>query len=189
MLSDYDNLTLNFYDNKIEFDFSDVSIDDYDFIVLDICDARLLPSDSGSVLKYGPSFDNTGVTNGIQNQLSMSAASITYGEFFGEYDMHNSSDFTYLIDARSLASGVVEVLTYLDGVYCHKTVFEDITDITLKNFVINYHSIDKTYGNFSINAMYLYGFKNAEDCSLGAYISDTTLKLSDCKDSLLYTGE
>ena len=62
-------------------------------------------------------------------------------------------------------------------------------DFFLTGFKIAYASMSEQYDIYKIGGMYLYGFENADDCTIGDYISDSTLKLTDCKDSMLYTGE
>lgn len=175
MLSDYDSLRLYMCNNSVILDFDDVELEDYDFVVLDIVNASLLPFDMNST-SFGPTIEGVNLN--------------TYGSF--NYDTYNvdysgvypdmEGTFTYVFDMRGES---IKVYTYQDGVF-NKVITSDISKGILKDFTF---IAEINYGLQSIHSVYLYAYEDAGDCTLGNYISDSSLNLTTCKDSMLYKGD
>lgn len=195
MLSDYDNLKLFLNKNYISFNFGGVELSRYDIVVLDVVNATLQPCDLYEI-SFGLQFDNDGTKTYFENTVGLDSSS--YNQYSGPFfdDSIGNKTITYVLDLRHIENGVVSWTTYVDGIY-HKNgnVYSVDKDTVLESFNIVYadESIQnpsaESYDQYIIGALYLYGFEDASDCSIGAYIADPTLKLTDCKDSMLYTGE
>lgn len=183
MLANYDNLNLYFYSDEIIFDFNDVNLLDYNYVVLDVCNVNFTPTDSYT-LEFGPDIDGF--------DLKTEAC----GEIIGNECVPNvtglftkcTGTFTYIFDMTDVSTGV-KLHLYHDGNYHTTLAVNEFSSSMLLSFTLGYDDGHEHYANSSVGGMYLYGFENARDCTIGDYIADHTLKLTDCKDSMLYKCE
>ena len=196
MLSSYDNLTLELSKNYFSFNFGDICLSDYDFIVRDVIDACIKPNDLYYDISFGLEFDTNGEKLFFENISSVN--SNDYSEDSGPFfdDFIRDQSITYVLDLRDIQDGNVFWATYVDGVFHNSGSVSSVSkDTTLQKFKIVYASENtqnpssEAYDSYSIGGIYLYGFEEASDCTIGDYIEDQTLNLSTCKDSMLYTGE
>ena len=184
MLSNYDNLILSFSMNQITFDFIDVDLLEYDYVVLDVCNSNFECDDSGYI-RFGPSIN--GVNLSTESYVSPDEnGSLKPGVngLFNEF----AGTFTYIFDMTGIADGV-KLHLYHDGVYYSSFEMNDFTSTKLESFQISYQEYLEYCQFMTVSGLYLYGFEDASDCTIGDYIADQTLNLTDCKDSMLYTGE
>lgn len=189
MLSDYDTLSVNLSSDYVNFNFGEVKLSSYDYIVLDIMDASLEPNDTHSI-SFGLVFRENDTETFFKNTASVD--STNYSESSGpHFDNFIEDDgISYILDLRDLENGNIRWITYLNGLFHNSGDFTSIgQDAFLTDFKITFNPMSEYADSYEIGGMYLYGFENAEDCTIGDYISDSTLKLTDCKDSMLYTGE
>ena len=185
MLSNYDNLILNFSMNQITFDFIDVDLLEYDYVVLDVCNSNFECADSGYI-GFGPAINGLDLSTDShcspdENGNLKPGVNGLFNEFAGT--------FTYIFDMTGLADGVAKLHLYHDGVYYSSFEMNDFTSTKLESFRISYQDYLEYCQLMTVSGLYLYGFENARDCTIGDFLSDHTLKLTDCKDSMLYTGE
>lgn len=183
MLANYDNLNLYFYSDEIIFDFNDVDLLDYDYVVLDVCNVNFAPTDIYT-LEFGPDIDGFDLKTHALGQIidSMCIPNVT-GLF-----TKCTGTFTYIFDMSDASAGV-KLHLYHDGDYQTTLSVNEFSSSLLLSFTLGYDDGHEHYANSSVGGMYLYGFENAKNCTIGDYIADQTLKLTDCKDSMLYTGE
>ena len=196
MLADYDNLKLIVYQSTLEFDFNDVLLSDFDFIVMDLTSANLQPNDSYTI-GLSLNFNNESLC--LTNNFIGHGSGEGYAYYSEPYFIVGSDEvgsvipvanYTYLLDLRDLKNGKIVVNCYVDGVFSTTNTFTDVpSDIKMTSLTHVFNKVDQNCDSASYGGIYLYGFENADDCTIGDYISDTTLKLTDCKDSMLYTGE
>ena len=185
MLSDYDNVLLYFSSDKVLFDFEDVNLTDYDYVVLDVCDSEFLVNDSYG-MSFGPKVDGFDLSTYI-DVAPDSTGSLTKS-ISGLFN-RDTGTFTYVFDMRDIENDIVNLHLYFEGAYVSTSTLTEFSSSVLSAFAIEYENSHEAYGSCKVGALYLYGFENAKNCTIGDYIADPTLKLTDCKDSMLYTGE
>lgn len=190
MLSDYDNLSIAVSERNVTFNFGNIKLKTYDFVVLDVMNAKIFPGDTHTV-SFGPVFDFEGSESFFEN-ISQNDP-VDYSNISGpfvDHQLHNDT-LTYVLDLRNIEAGDVTWYTFVNGEF-HKsdTVSSVNVNTTFKSFKIDFqHEMTSWTDTYEIGALYLYGFENAKNCTIGDYIEDQTLNLSTCKDSMLYQGE
>ena len=203
MLSTYDNVRLKYYEDKVVFDFDDVKVKDsngvnYDFVVLDFIDLEFGFPDSISS-SFTPVFNKDFAFSTQYNsdyQMDYDTGETVYPSYLGgmfqtetviSTDGAFKATYTYLFDFRQLNEGKFALHTYLNGNFnFSKTVSVDNLSLVFENFVFDYGTPVENYGFINFGSIYLYGFETGSNSALSSIVSNKSLPLTSCEDSLLY---
>ena len=196
ILSDYDNLNLNFQYNYTSFEFAGFDVYQYDYVVLDVCNASFAASDLATV-KFGPMIDGSSLREPVMSYNSISydsSTKVTSYDGGGAFDFDKPADyknhtFTYIFDLTSIQDNTLNIHLFLDGIYYNTLIDNEISsNIEITEFMISYGPILKSTDKYIVNGLYLYGFEDSDKCTIGDYFTEGA-DLSTCKDSMLYKGE
>lgn len=178
MLSNYNNLSIKFSDNRIALDFENVDLSDYKYVVIDI-DGNFNESDCYSVT-FGPIIGNLNLNTTTSTNVTNFDNTVS-----GLFDF-NSGVFTYIFDLTF--EGCERLYLYYNGVFQDSLSVSEFDTTILESFLITYDEMHETYGTTTIESFYLYGFEDRPQY-LVQHLENHELNLSTCKDSMLYTGE
>ena len=179
MLSNYDNLELLFYQDKIVYNFEDVNLINYDYVIIDV-KADLTLNDSYTI-RFGPVLGSLDLDTIISSGDSYGTINVVNG-LFNQYN----GIFTYIFDMTSVNEGVARLHLYYNGIYYNTVSVSEVDSTILEAFKIKYDSFLESCGNNSIDFFYLYGFSDGSAEYLKQHLSNHNFNLSTCKDSLLY---
>ena len=195
VLVSYDNIELNFKSNRVAFDFEDIPLDSYDFLVLDVnisnkandfytqsIDLLLSNVDADLICSFNLGYLGDSTEVGIVDcPLFPSLVGVLHNEF-------KDYIFTYVIDCRETSNNKITLMTYLNGSFQVKKEFGIIENCSseLMSFEFNYNSSAELQDISSFKDFFIYAF-NGDTAFIDA-ISDTSINLKDCPDSMLYEG-
>ena len=178
MLSNYDNLSIELYNDRIALDFENVDLTDYKYVVIDV-DGDFHESDCYSVT-FGPIVGNLNLNTTSSSDLTTYENTVT-----GLFDF-NVGVFTYIFDLTD--ESYARLYLYYNGVYQDSLGVSEFDTTILESFLITYGEMHEMYGTITIESFYLYGFEDKPQY-LVQHLENHELNLSTCKDSMLYKGE
>lgn len=179
MLSSYDNIRFEFYEDGYQFDFKDVDLLNYEYVVLDVCDANFSSYDTYTV-EFFPYIE--GLNLKTISRLDPTDFSESVGGLFDK----DSGTFTYIFDLTSIKEGIAKLHLYYNGIFYKTVSVDNFTSTILSSFDVEYGDLHENYGTNYVGNIYLYGFNEGDADYLKYHLANHNFNLSTCKDSLLY---